>query len=85
MFPLIYGDSINWKKLFSYRSVFSQGVPVNPKDRWEITPLQEALRNQRTDVAAYLKSKGGIIPQGTSFCSRLGISSCILTDFFFPL
>ena len=36
------------------------GVDVNPVDRFGGTPLTDAMRHEMSDVAVYLRSKGGI-------------------------
>ena len=43
------------------RALLEQGAAVNAKDRWGGTPLRDAVRQGRLEVAAELRSKGGIL------------------------
>lgn len=41
------------------RYLVEQGADINAKDRWEVTPLQEAMESRRYEIFDYLLSKGG--------------------------
>ena len=39
--------------------LLAQGVEPNPRDRWDYTPLDDALRHGRDKAAAILQLEGG--------------------------
>ncbi|MDX1401280.1 MAG: glutaminase, partial [Kiloniellales bacterium] len=41
------------------RFFLAHGVSVNPRDRWDNTPLDEAIRHKRENVASLLAENGG--------------------------
>lgn len=42
----------------------SQNADANSKDRWGGTPLQDAVQQSHLDVAQFLRSRGGVLPDG---------------------
>lgn len=48
-------------KLSLVRSLVEEyRVPVNPRDRWNNTPTQDALGNGHPNVAEFLRGQGGL-------------------------
>eukprot|EP00965_Chrysotila_dentata_P174642 5765644-Pleurochrysis_carterae.AAC.1 len=49
----------------------SRGAVINRIDRWGGTPLDDAMRHRREDVAAYLRENGGTLGISTAHANSL--------------